>query len=376
MEEMTTQTKEAPLVINVFPISKGKRVLLFLADFFICFLISFLLFNVGSYPIGYTLIKYDSKQNESSEASLNINNILYGNELMYFKDPNDVNDINKGLEYTFDLFINDIVNEVPFYDSASHDVFYSYYKGMLNDEDKYFSFFIQYNQKYSFFDVNKDARTITISSQNKELLSPLKVNKDALSEDGVTLYNEMFNRFFLTYYSQMLIDINVNDLTFAGISYANCHKIIENNNKIMDNLLIISSVAAFVVGWFVCYILIPLINQYRKTIGMMVMKINRIDIRSMRILSHKQISFYSIYSIFTNLVMLCFLPLLVMNVEYIFNLMMNLWLSIASLLIIIVSLLFLLISKSNQSLCDSATRSAYISNDSLDEIFRARGYYI
>ena len=33
----------------------------------------------------------------------------------------------------------------------------------------------------------------------------------------------------------------------------------------MDRLLIVSSVIAFALGWAICYILIPLVNQYRKT---------------------------------------------------------------------------------------------------------------
>lgn len=371
MEEALKPTKEAPQIINVFPISKGRRVLLFLADFFICFLISFLLFNIAVYPIGYVSTKYADVQENADKANLNINYVLSGNNLVYFKDETKKDNINEALSYTFDLYMNDLVNNVN-----AHDVFYTYYVTKQDNKDRYYSLYNKFNEKYNFFVIDKNTESITFTTKVAELLEPLKVNKEALSDDGVSLYEDMFNRFFLTYYSQMLMDIKAVDLSFNGISYVKNQQIIENANALMDRLLIISSAISFVLGWAICYILIPITNQYRKTIGMLMMRIHRIDIHSMKILSNKQTAGYSIYNIFTNMAGLCFLPLLVMSVEYMFNLTITLWLSVASLAIILASLVALLISKSNQTLCDGITRSAYISNDSLDEIFRARGYYI
>lgn len=376
MEEALKPTKEAPQIVNVFPITKGKRVLLFLADFFICFIISFLLFNLATYPIGYVVTKYADVQENADKANLNINYVLSGNELVYFKDESKKENINEALSYTFDLYMKDMINGVSSDNDNSHDVFYAYYVTKQNNKDRYYSLYNKFNEKYNFFAIDKNAETISFTAKVTELLEPLKVNKEALSDDGASLYEDMFNRFFLTYYSQMLMDIKIVDLSFNGISYVKNQQIIENANSLMDKLLIISSIISFVLGWAICYILIPLVNQYRKTLGMLMMRIHRIDIHSMKILSKKQIAAYSIYSVFTNLMALCFLPLLVMSVEYIFNLTFTLWLSVASLVIVLASLIVLLFSKSNQTLCDGITRSAYISNDSLDEIYRARGYYI
>ena len=52
----------------------------------------------------------------------------------------------------------------------------------------------------------------------------------------------------------------------------------------------------------------------------MIMKINLINIHSMKILNKKQTAGFSIYRFFTNLAFIIFIPLFIINIEYIFNL--------------------------------------------------------
>lgn len=373
MEEQINLENESPKIINVFPINKGKRILLFLADFFICFLISLLAFNLAVFPIGYLATGYKNISENMNRAQQNINICLANNSLVYFEENDDRSDINKGMEYTFNLYIKDLLNNVKYDDVNSHDVFYKYYQ---DNNERYFDLYIQFDKKTNYFNIDKNNQTIQIKDEYIEQLSPLLVSLDSLSDDGLNIYNNMFNKFFLTYYSQMLADIGNTDLIYNSISYIDNHNVILNGNKIMDNLIIISSIISYFISIVICYILIPCINRYHKTIASMIMKINLINIHSMKILNKKQTAGFSIYRFFTNLAFIIFIPLFIINIEYIFNLMFTLYLSIASIIIILISLIFLLFNKSNQTLCDYVYQVAYISDDSLDEIFKARGYYI
>ena len=68
-------------VIEISPLSKGKRFLLFLGDFFIAFIIAFTLFNLATFPLTKLIFKTDDPvkefeklcQNENIKAYLDAN---------------------------------------------------------------------------------------------------------------------------------------------------------------------------------------------------------------------------------------------------------------------------------------------------------------
>ncbi|MCQ3034990.1 MAG: hypothetical protein MJ248_02030 [Bacilli bacterium] len=371
MEEALKPTKEAPQIINVFPISKGKRVLLFLADFFICFIISFVLYNVVAFPTWYSIIKYDDIQEKANEAERNRNSILYQSNLIYFEDySRNHDDISEGLSYTFDLMMKEYVSSDLV---RTHDVFYTYYTVNKDSINEYVNGYSTFGD--SFFDID-ELNVVTLKPALKELFLPILSAKDGLSEVGTKKYEEVFNDFFLTFYSRVMNELNKNDLVVNNISYKVQQLVINDANKKFDSMVLGCTFIAFLLSILLNYLVVPMFNQYHKTIGMLMMKIHRINIDSMKILNKPQCAGLSIYNIFTHMGYLSLIPIITINIEYIFNLTLTLWLGVSSILIVLVSLIVLLFSKTNQSLTDSITRTAYISNDSLDEIFRSRGYYI
>ena len=60
----TEENNQEQKYLDIYPISKGKRILTFLADFFITLITSIFLFNIIIYPIGKTIAKTDEKTNE------------------------------------------------------------------------------------------------------------------------------------------------------------------------------------------------------------------------------------------------------------------------------------------------------------------------
>ena len=66
-------------VINLVPLKKGKRILLFLADYFINFILGFLLFVVACYPLGKLMTGYTAKTNDYDTNLVNRGEILVHN---------------------------------------------------------------------------------------------------------------------------------------------------------------------------------------------------------------------------------------------------------------------------------------------------------
>ena len=55
-------------VVNITPISKGKRILAFLADFFLTFIFCFVLFNALVQPVSNAIVD-SNKRDERSESA-------------------------------------------------------------------------------------------------------------------------------------------------------------------------------------------------------------------------------------------------------------------------------------------------------------------
>lgn len=371
MEEALKPTKESPKIVNVFPITKGKRILLFLADFFICFIISFVLYNVVTFPIWYSIIKYDDIQEKANEAEKNRNSVLYQSNLIYFEDfVKEYDDINKGLSYTFDLMMKEYVSNDSF---KVHDVFKTYYVNIKNSTEQYVDGYSTFGNEYFVID---ESNNVSLKSDLINLFAPILSEKDGLSDIGAKEYENVFNSFFLTFYSRVINELNKDDLIVNNVSFKALKVFIDDANKKYDSMVLGCTFISFAFSLLINYVIVPIFNQYHKTIGMLMMKIHRINIDTMKILNKPQCAGLSIYNIFTHMGFLSLIPIITINIEYIFNLTLTLWLGISSSLIVLVSLIVLLFSKTNQSLTDSITHTAYISNDSLDEIFRSRGYYI
>ena len=70
-------------VINLDPLKKGKRILLFLADYFIDFILGFLLFVVMVYPLGKVMTGFSAKK-DVYNANLELRGqILIGSKIIH-----------------------------------------------------------------------------------------------------------------------------------------------------------------------------------------------------------------------------------------------------------------------------------------------------
>ena len=146
-------------VIEISPLSKGKRFLLFLGDFFIAFIIAFTLFNLATFPLTKLIFKTDDMylryQNNEKEA----NQLLIDNGFL-FKEPNaSVSTFEESVNYTFKVFLSYYLYDEEVADANNpqsqyghkleNEVNYKYYVAEL-DEAKYIEAFKQRKKVPSF----------------------------------------------------------------------------------------------------------------------------------------------------------------------------------------------------------------------------------
>lgn len=370
MEEETI--KEEKKTIDVFPLSKGKRALAFLADYFLCFILGLASFHLIAYPIGRAIVDAEGQATSLIEAETARDSVLYGHGLLHYdsnKETMKPASYLANLEYTCLVYLSTWIEDSP---NSKYEVFSSYYVGILHDEAALDSFYASLNEKASFL-VKKEG-TWQLKETYKEEFAPAIDPQDEMGEQGKKDYKTFQEKFFLKGYSVMLSSINEKDLVYEGVSYVEQQKIVSSILKQQQNLILYCALAAMFNALMACFFLIPMVSKNRKTLGMMFMRLQRVRMGDFTLVSRKDVFPYLVYQIALNISSLFFLPLPVLGFNELFTLTTPLFVSLASLVLVLVSGIFLLVNGFNRSLLDMITGSMLIRNDQLDEIYRAKGY--
>lgn len=170
--------EEEKKVIDLKPLGKWRRILLFLGDFFISFIISFFLFNVAIYPLGTVIGNTNQRTIEATELEDKATNLLIDSGILFQTKDSDVsfeNDVN----YTFKLFLSyytfDDEAVVGSTDSQyghkiENEVIRTYFVNILDDEARYLAAFNEVNKSDQMFVIGDNKDSISLKSDYKTLL--------------------------------------------------------------------------------------------------------------------------------------------------------------------------------------------------------------
>ena len=104
MAEEETVTQEN--YIDIHPLKKGRRILVFLADFFIHFILTYLIFNIAAAPIGKAITNYNAKNEEHVLTTLDMYDHYYNSKVLLRDSGFDRTDVTAGVEYTYRCFLS------------------------------------------------------------------------------------------------------------------------------------------------------------------------------------------------------------------------------------------------------------------------------
>jgi hypothetical protein len=89
VEKPDIATPESPLdstqsgTLDIYPIGKGKRILLSLADYFIFFIIAIFVFTVAAFPLSRVIVHSDRLQEETNQNTASQIQLLYDSNLLW-----------------------------------------------------------------------------------------------------------------------------------------------------------------------------------------------------------------------------------------------------------------------------------------------------
>ncbi|MBO4668015.1 MAG: hypothetical protein J5666_07845, partial [Bacilli bacterium] len=279
--------QEEKKVIELKPLGKWKRILLFLGDFFIAFIISFTLFNIAIFPIAKAIFKTDDKYNSAENYERQATQLLIDSGFLYADPQKAYPSFEKDVNYTFKVFLSYYAfdetqpdsNNPQYGHKLENEVIYAYYSTQLT-VDKYIADFKELNKEDSFFEIGDTYESIKLKNDFKELLSGelLEVSEDKYSSHMTNFRDHIFARLFYLKVYQNILD---HDFVKNGISYNN---LVQKSREISKNLQWIAvgaSLVSAVLGWSVVYLIYPLINGERRTMTMSVMKVDKLNIKNL-----------------------------------------------------------------------------------------------
>lgn len=369
MDEVTASENE-PKYIDLHPLKKGKRVLVFLGDFFLTFILSLLLFHIGTYPLGRLIVNYNGQLTSLREAQTRRDKVLYDHELLFVRDGGNkgYEDFELNLTYTSEQFVHSFLDDT----FSSYEVFRNYFLGVAGDNEAYVSFYHRLDEKYGFLEFQ--GNTVALKAEYKEEFAPAFDPQDTMSAKGQGDYEVFENKIFAQGYARLLDTLYENDLQSEGISYAENQKVVQEVLTNGRRLIVTCSLVTFLFSWILMHLVIPLFSSKRKTIGMMMMRVERIHKKTFDTLSIPMAYLNAFYSLAAYAFMPLFIPWGSTNFNELFALPILFPLALFALAFLLGSLGFLLFDGYNRTLGDFLCQSYCLSNEDFDILIRERGY--
>ena len=377
-EKDNEQQSHRGTTLDVFPLTKGKRMLLFLGDFFLVFILALFLSNIIVYPIAKSATGYETKE------SLNIANqqgrytILYENKLLFNESADTKNNLESNLEYTYSRFLSYYVVDAP----VESEIFHNYYSQYRNQDGKSLLQLYKGYDLSSFFDLDaiNDDGLPTLKDKYKEEFAPNYEDGNDMSDIGKIDYDYFFEHFFLSMYYTMVDDIKFNDLRLPNnnlaASYNDLTDKIEEFNDFYDTTAIICSSVSFGVAAFALYFVYPLLNKRGRTPTQSVMKVERVEKGTYKILSRPRRCLSGLYLTILTLPCLLFVPVPTVSINYVFSITGMFGISMVGLIGVFVSMLMVIFDKFNRGLTELLTFSIALKEEMLDEVYKVKGYYV
>ena len=368
--------EQAQNIIELKPLNKWKRFLLFLGDYFVAFIISFALFNLAVFPLAKIICNTQTRSEQAAYLEQKALNMLKEDKYLY--SPTAASSFEDRVNYTFKVFLSyytfdgdSIPEDTQYGHKEENEVIRAYYKNVIKDESLYIKDFKSANTDDMFI-ISDDVMSIALKDEYKGRLA-----------------NELLEIKDESKYSQIMT--NIRDHVFAKLFYLHVyshiteHDYVKNNESfngylneaknIMKSLQWVASGAVLVsvvISWSIVYVVYPLVNKEKRTITMSAMRLSKLNYKMLSPITNKDVMIQSFYHFILALSSVMFMPILYFGLAYSFNLPLLFVISAISLGLAIVSGIFIFINEYNRSASDILTNVVNIPTSEIDNMYRER----
>ena len=368
------ETKEN--IIEIRPVSKWKRFLVFLADYFIFFIIAFSLFNLAIFPLAKVVCGTQKQSEQALVLERKATNLLKDDGYLFA--PSADATFEEDVNYTFKVFLsyyafdNETVdsNHPQYGHKLENEVIRKYYENVINDTSLFLNDFKEVNKADEMFVIGDSVDDIVLKSDYKTMLANELLEVSDESKYSQAMLNFRDHVFAKLFYLHVYDHIMTNDYVKDGVSFKKC---LEEARDIIRSLQWVATgsvLFTILLTWGALFVAYPLINKDRKTIALTAMRISKLHYKSLGPINRSSVMIQSFYHFLLLLSSGLFLPILFFGLSYSFNLPLLFVLSFISLGLIIVSGLFILFNEYNRSGMDLLTNIVLLPDSEIDMMYR------
>lgn len=359
-------------VIELKPLSKWKRLLVFLGDYFVNFIASFILFNLVVFPVAKIIFDTQKRSEKATALEQSALNMLY--EDGYLSRPSEFASFEDRVNYTFKVFLSyyafDDVKESGLGHDEKNEVIRAYYQNVIKDEALYVKDFKEVNTD-DLFVIGDDVMSIALKAEYKNhLREQIEEKTDGeYSETMIKVRDHVFAKLF---YLHVYNHITENDYVKDGKSF---NAYLKEEKDIMKSLQWVasgSSLVAVLLAWAIVYVTYPLANKENRTITMSAMRVSKLHYKSLSPTSNKTVMVRSFYHFVLSMSGSLFMPILFFGLAYSFNLPLLFVISAISLGLAIVSGIFIIINEHNRSASDILTDVVLVPTSEIDNMYKEK----
>ena len=363
-------------VIEIRPVTKWKRFLVFLADYFITFIIAFTLFNLAIFPLAKIVFNTQQQSEQALALEKKATNLLKDDGYIFV--PSSDASFQEDVNYTFKVFLsyyafdeeNPDNQHLQYGHKLENEVIRKYYENVINDTALYLKAFKEVNDLDQMFVIGDSVDSIVLKDDYKSLLANELLEISDESKYSTAMLNFRDHVFAKLFYLHVYNHIIENDYVKDGVSFKNC---LEEARDIIRSLQWVatgSTLFTILLSWSITFVIYPLINKDRKTIGTTAMRISKLHYKSLGPINKGTVMIQSFYHFLFLLSFGLFLPVLFFGLSYTFNLPLLFILSFISFGLIIISGLFIIFNEYNRSGMDVLTNTVLLPDSEIDMMYR------
>lgn len=363
-------------IIELRPLSKWKRLLVFLGDYAITFIISFILFNLAIFPLSKVIFDTQSRSEKANYLEQQALNMLRDDKYLY--TPTEAASFEERVNYTFKVFLSYYafdaeevdVNNKQYGHKEENEVIRNYYQNVIKDESLYIKDLKEENAKDGMFVIGDSISDIALKEDYKVLLANELLeqkNEDKYSEAMTNFRDHIFARmFYLHIYNHIMEHDYVKD-------HHSFKDYLNESKNIMKSLQWVASGASFasiLLAWSISYVIYPLVNKEKRTITMSAMRLSKLNYKALSQIDNKTVLIQSFYYLIFALSASLFMPILFFGLAYSFNLPLLFVLSVISLALAVASGIAIIFNEHNRSLSDILTNVVSLPTSEIDNMYK------
>ena len=368
--------EQAQNIIELKPLSKWKRFLLFLGDYFVAFILSFALFNLAVFPLAKVICDTQTRSENAAYLEQQALNLLKDDGILYA--PSAAASFEDRVNYTFKVFLSyyafddeNIPEDKQYGHKQENEVVRVYYQNVIKDESMYIKDFKEVNTD-NMFVIGDDVMSIALKDEYKSKLANelLEIKDESKYSEAMT--NVRDHVFAKLFYLHVYNHITENDYVKGDKSFNNLLKEASSIMKSLQWVASGSAIVAIIISWGIVYVIYPVVNKEKRTITMSAMRLSKLNYKMLSPITNKDVMIHSFYHFVLSMSSILFMPILYFGLAYSFNLPLLFVLSAISLGLAIISGVFIFINEYNRSASDILTNIVLVPTSEIDNMYRER----